>query len=446
MLLLRRPILRNEQTADAAVLPRTNTASRRPSTHQPLHGTTKTMRAASFLLLMTTVLFLACLLSPYFLVIVSLEDSKLLSDESIRRTNSAAPEDPHYFPSTAFMLSSIQPSLCIQARPTSLPRIPRIMKPDYGDLLLVSLNGVPEWKRAVGKNEFAVAAQHRKKVLQVAEDLYVSSRYTSFEDLEFPRECVRPAWSYRSKPVCNAFHELPLEYLDYSTMTYLAHGYYRDSWLVEHPVVDDTTTATDRVVLKHLRLAHEFDARSMNKILTETVTMEVLSASPVISDLYGHCATSMFVERAYEITNDIVPQTAHQKWRGRVSHNKMHELEQNNQPFSFNNYTAIQKLDIAIQMAEGLAEMHGNVFGVIVNDDAHPDQWLVTDDNRVILNDMNNAVFLGWDYDKQDYCPYYSSYGGDYRAPEEYTDDGSYVDERYVTLTRRVVVLVESTT
>ena len=30
---------------------------------------------------------------------------------------------------------------------------------------------------------------------------------------------------------------------------------------------------------------------------------------------------------------------------------------------------------------------------------------------------------------KQEYCKYYSSYGGDYRAPEEVSDDGADVDE-----------------
>jgi len=37
------------------------------------------------------------------------------------------------------------------------------------------------------------------------------------------------------------------------------------------------------------------------------------------------------------------------------------------------------------------------------------------------------AVFLQWNYEKQEYCPYYSGYGGDFRAPEEYV--GGYVDE-----------------
>ena len=40
--------------------------------------------------------------------------------------------------------------------------------------------------------------------------------------------------------------------------------------------------------------------------------------------------------------------------------------------------------------------MHGFKDGAVVNDDVHPDQWLITNPDkngqrRVILNDMNNA-------------------------------------------------------
>ena len=110
----------------------------------------------------------------------------------------------------------------------------------------------------------------------------------------------------------------------------------------------------------------------------------------------------------------------------------MRQLEQqysHGGPYSFNNFTVEQKLQMALEMAEGLAEMHGYRGGVIVNDDAHPDQWLITDDGRTILNDMNNAVMLEWNFDKHKHCQYYTSNGGDYRAPEEYRDDGAYVDE-----------------
>ena len=177
------------------------------------------------------------------------------------------------------------------------------------------------------------------------------------------------------------------------------------------------------------------------KMSTEAKTMEVLTASPAVSNIYGHCSTTLFVEAANELTFDIVPYDREwQSERGRISHERLREKQRREQkelggdgdedePYSMNRFTAEEKLDMALQMAESLAEMHGYSKGVIVNDDVHPDQFLMTDDHRVISNDVNNAIFLDWDFENERYCKYYSSYGGDYRAPEEYQDDGAYVDE-----------------
>lgn len=91
-------------------------------------------------------------------------------------------------------------------------------------------------------------------------------------------------------------------------------------------------------------------------------------------------------------------------------------------------YLSIEdKLDIAIAMAESLAEMHGYEGGVVTNDDIALGQWLYADDDRVILNDMNDAMFMDWNYRKEEYCKYWRSFGGTYKAPEEY--DGDWLDE-----------------
>jgi len=35
--------------------------------------------------------------------------------------------------------------------------------------------------------------------------------------------------------------------------------------------------------------------------------------------------------------------------------------------------------------------------------------------------------FMDWDYERKKYCKYWRSFGGTYKAPEEY--DGAYLDE-----------------
>jgi len=358
---------------------------------------------------------------------------------------------------TVFLTSDIQASLFLDysSNHRLSTRIDRILQPDYGGLQLQSLRAASSaFCREIDPyRDYQRAEAYRTQVLKASDEIYVSSRYWAWEDIDHREvECTPPRWSYEARPNCNAFHELvqlhvpveePTQTLD---TRYLAHGYYRDSFLLttKNAAVQQTTATTEastRVVLKHLRYRHDSDARMQRKMSTEAKTMEVLSASPAVSNIYGHCSTTLFVEAANELTFDIVPYD--QEWqseRGRISHERLREkqrheqgggddVSENDEPYSMNRFTAEEKLDMALQMAESLAEMHGNAKGVIVNDDVHPDQFLMTDDHRVISNDVNNAIFLDWNFDNARYCKYYSSYGGDYRAPEEYQDDGAYVDE-----------------
>ena len=313
--------------------------------------------------------------------------------------------------------------------------IDNILRPDYGGLKLESKRAsrtMADFARSIdATTEYQSGARHRAHTLQIAEDNYVSSRYAAWEDMDYqPGDCVTPLWSVTSHPNCNAVHEYvqldasPMQPTQTLDTHYLAHGYYRDSFLLNN--------SQDRVVLKKLRYKHDSDIKMQSKMLTEATIMAALTGSPVTSNLYSHCSTTLIVESAQDFHWDLVPHHPIQEERGRMSHANMRVLEHrysHGGPFSFNNYTVDQKLQMALEMAEGLAEMHGYVGGVMVNDDVHPEQWLFSEDGRTILNDMNNAVVLEWNFEKQEYCQYYTSYGGDYRAPEEYHENGANVDE-----------------
>jgi serine/threonine protein kinase len=79
-------------------------------------------------------------------------------------------------------------------------------------------------------------------------------------------------------------------------------------------------------------------------------------------------------------------------------------------------------------MAEAIAVMHGHEEGVIVNDDVHPDQFLVNRHGEVKFNDMNNAHILEWNPANASYCKWSIWIGGDYRSPEELR--GEPIDEK----------------
>jgi hypothetical protein len=59
-----------------------------------------------------------------------------------------------------------------------------------------------------------------------------------------------------------------------------------------------------------------------------------------------------------------------------------------------NNLTLAEKLDMALVMAESLADIHGYRGGVIAHGDVHPDQWLRSSTGQIKVNDFNNAEML----------------------------------------------------
>ena len=73
-----------------------------------------------------------------------------------------------------------------------------------------------------------------------------------------------------------------------------------------------------------------------------------------------------------------------------------------------NNFTPIEKLILAVEMAEAIAELHGFKDSVIVHDDIQLCQFLQSKDGILKLNDFNRAEVMLWDENNQDYCKYYN--------------------------------------
>jgi hypothetical protein len=132
--------------------------------------------------------------------------------------------------------------------------------------------------------------------------------------------------------------------------------------------------------------------------------MERLAGSPRIVDIYGHCGTSILAENMpQEIAEHIIPGSGHAK---------QSELDVLSYIRPVNNYTAEEKLDLALIMAESISDMHGFESGVIVNGDIHPVQWLRAVDGKVKLNDFNNADIMDWNPEEHAYCKLDRGYWG----------------------------------
>jgi hypothetical protein len=198
---------------------------------------------------------------------------------------------------------------------------------------------------------------------------------------------------------------------------YLAHGYYRDTFgfkpillRANHP----SPPKDIEIVVKSLRYKHEPHRRNLLKVYNEAILMDTLQASPVTANTYGHCATSIIMERGHEIAPHIVPFVPQYQpiEPGRISQTDLDPLQQKDvHPFNDRYFPRLEKkLDVAIAISESIAELHGLPLGVTTNDDLALEQWLVPMDGRApaMLNDFNNAVVMSWNTQEQSYCPYYA--------------------------------------
>jgi len=234
------------------------------------------------------------------------------------------------------------------------------------------------------------------------------------------RSCRQPIWASRYYPSCNSFHEIDLRQ-DYdpkrATISgddqvldsfYISHGYFRDVWVIHQPAQNNTKS-----VLKMTRWKHKYGHKTYWNTLADAMVMERLTASPRIVDIYGHCGSAVWVEAIpHEVEEVII------HGDGMANPEDLHYESELN---SLNNYTVEEKLDMALTMAESLADLHGFHGGVIVHDDVQLCQWLRTEDGRLKLGDFNRAEVMAYNAEKKKYCRYRNGgCYGNYRAPEEF--------------------------
>jgi hypothetical protein len=233
-------------------------------------------------------------------------------------------------------------------------------------------------------------------------------KYRNDEDITGPVLCRRNNWRSKIFPVCNHFHESTLDrnfdsgndgiqqrqQLQEYIIEFRGHGYFRDSWLFQRPKTygssgtsrtstgwSNNRNSSDSFVWKSMRLKDyfDYDYDMMHQIHQEAIIMERLTSSERIVNMYGHCGTSIFAEHMKEdVTPDIVPGHGYmlQKDLDKLETTDVHPM---------NNLTLVEKLDMALVMAESLADIHGYKGGVIAHGDVHPDQWLRSSTGQIKL-------------------------------------------------------------
>lgn len=286
-----------------------------------------------------------------------------------------------------------------------------------------------------------------------------------------PRACESPEFSHLYFPTCNHFHELfapDRVFDDPETMVnprpeneiyrkYLAHGSYRDVWIMEDPawiwptryrkekeqtgaqtygVLNEARTsemvskAYRSTALKTLQMKHPFEVDHFQEVQQEAIVMERMTKSPRIMDIYGHCGFSTMVE--------VVPIEFEERVVIDEGYATNDAIDKRNKDgvVSFNTFTVKEKLKLALEMAGSLADLHGFEDGVIVHDDVQLCQWLHTPDGRLKLGDFNRATFMTWDQVKGEYCRFNNGAAfANYRAPEEYNNEKKNLNEQIDTFT-----------
>jgi serine/threonine protein kinase len=175
-------------------------------------------------------------------------------------------------------------------------------------------------------------------------------------------------------------------------------------------------------VLKQMRLPSDDDDTdhlpnpgSFRKIQREAIIMERLTSSAYIVNIHGHCGLSVLAETSEDsVVTTIIPQSDHV-----VQTNAAHFQ-------SNNNLTSIEKLKMAIEMSQAIADIHGFSGGRIVHGDIHPVQWLRARKTGTLkLNDFNNAEILAVNRRRTangnvTYCKTNrGDWSGSFRSPEE---------------------------
>ena len=236
------------------------------------------------------------------------------------------------------------------------------------------------------------------------------------------QECTPMAdWQTTFNPSCNSEHEMDMPFLlnkdAYSLVS--EKGFWRNAWKVDMEVAENGMSPMSNIVIKSLKYIHEpnFETFELNRV--DGVSMEQLTHSQYITDIYGYCGTTSLQEFAGAGSLDTF----------------LRELD------------PIGKLEQAAWVAQGIADIHeigkkkgsgvvsassvSNKTGItasLIHNDINLGNILMgyRDGKRVpLINDFNIAIFRRKDASTGAPCRFRGLFfNPQWMAPEQmYTKD-----------------------
>jgi hypothetical protein len=146
-----------------------------------------------------------------------------------------------------------------------------------------------------------------------------------------------------------------------------------------------------------LREIDENDPREHRRRQVQAIVSERFTSSPRVVTSFGYCGLDLLLEQQQQQTTTMAMATT-----GRSGVN----LSERSRP-----YSGQEALDLAISIAEAIADLHGFAGGVIVHGQLDLSLFRFAKDTSldehrpdVQLTDASTAEFLDWDPDQQAYC------------------------------------------
>lgn len=247
------------------------------------------------------------------------------------------------------------------------------------------------------------AERDRNGQLQLWDDeWYDSVSVRPFKPYDKMSECqpMHP-WQTLQYPTCNVMHEQHLDDLHWGK--FISHGYFRQTFEIYDPGTDKP------IAMKTLRNERSFTPNLMERHRVDAMIYERTTASPWITDIYGHCGYSGLFEYA----------------AGGTLMDLIHDIAKGRRP----PLSRMEKLSLAIQAANGVSDLHTNKdsidgYSSMVHADVFLNQF-VWSENKYKLNDFNRGHLMWWNEERHESCPYLWLDGnaGNFRSPEEFKED-----------------------
>jgi len=225
------------------------------------------------------------------------------------------------------------------------------------------------------------------------------------------QECVPMAdWQTTFHPSCNSMHEMDMPSLlnkeAYSLVS--NKGFWRNAWKVDMKVAENGMSPVSHIVIKSLKYYHKPNDETFELNRVDAVSMEILTQSNYITDIYGYCGTTSLQEFAG--AGDLA------KFLPKLK--------------------PIEKLGMAAWVSSGIADIHevgkkadadptavATAAAPLIHNDINMDNILLGERDGIkvpLLNDFNIAIFRKRDVSSGEPCRFRGRFSNpQWMSPEQ---------------------------